>query len=261
MAIDIAPRTADKAQPQPAPAQALRQTKVPTLIFRQRPRGRSARGPRRRELDPREQLGRPEDRAGAADRLHADRRLSRADSPASGGVARFLERGHVQSRRILGRCRRTRSTATTGSCGRRSSTTSTSRPKTSTSPTGRFRCRTSTRSATRTSARSKRPAASTCRFWASAARGISVSTSPAARATAARGWSRSTRSRGRTRPATSSAKRTSPASDHDGRGDDPRPAKSSSSRWASTRRRSSAAQSKSRSAKKSPPAFCRRIAT
>ncbi len=33
MAIDLAPRTADKAQPQPAPAQALRQTKVPTLIF------------------------------------------------------------------------------------------------------------------------------------------------------------------------------------------------------------------------------------
>ena len=42
----------------------------------------------------------PEGRAGPADRQHAGGRLSRADPPAPRGRARFLERRHVQPRRV-----------------------------------------------------------------------------------------------------------------------------------------------------------------
>ena len=198
MAIEIAsrnplPPVRQNAAEQPPPAQFIRHTRVPTLAFKQRARGRPARRPRRGKLDPREQFGRPADRAGAADGLDADRRVSRADPPAPGRGARLLERRDVQSRRILADGERVDPQLPplhAGDVVRSRQHPPRKHPhsrRNDSAPT------TSMRIAKPTSRPSKRPAASTCRFWASAARGTSASTSRAAPATAARGWSRSTR--------------------------------------------------------------------
>ena len=178
--------------------------------LQERARGRSARRARRGEPDPREQLGRPAHRAGAADRVHADRRLPRADPPAPRGGARFLQRRDVQPRRILADGQGVDPQLPPLHAGDVFRPRQHPRRKHPHSRRDDSAATTSTRIAKRTSTPSRRRAASTCRSWASAARGISASTSRAAPATAARGWSRSTRSRGRTRPATSSARRTCP---------------------------------------------------
>ncbi len=154
--------------------------------------------------------GRPwaEGRAGTADRQHAGGHLSRTGPNAPRGGARLLQRRHVQPRRIPGPGARTAAKLPPLDAGAPVQVRSTCRRRTSSSPTGSRRPRSSTSIAAGTRRRFARPAASTCNCWASAATGTSASTSRSAPATAAPGSARSTRSRGATRPAISSAKRT-----------------------------------------------------
>ena len=174
-----------------------------------RRRRREVRRPRARQAHPRPQRGRQADRPRPGHRLHARRPLSRTDPPAQGGRARLLARRHLQPRRILPDARRRIRTRTSAGCTRRFFNHVNMPVGEHPHPRRHARRRTrSTTSAPSTSRRSRRPAASTCRSWASAAPGTSASTNRAARGTAARAWSRSTASPAATRPAASSARRT-----------------------------------------------------